>query len=235
MDLNKDLENVNKTTYSDKKAVDVYDTDYIRASEEYFFEKYIKPGMKVLDLGCGVGRSTRFVKDRGAIVVGVDMVEAFLQRGRERHPDLDLRLMNAAELSFQDKIFDVVMFPNQGIDCVHPRSKRAEVLKQACRVLKDEGVFMYTHHNSIALPRTKRNFLDFWKNILKFHFGYHVRTEHHKNGELYYAFNNIWSEEKFIYDCGFKVIEVGSNTKKKHSKLWTAFFERWPMYICKKK
>ena len=205
-------------------------------AEEYFFENHIEPGMRVLDLGCGVGRTTRYIKDRGADVVGVDMVQAFLDRGMQVHPDLDLRYMNAAELEFQDKTFDVVLFPNQGIDCTHPRSRREDVLREARRVLKDDGMFMYTHHNSTALPKTKRTRKDFMKNLLKLRFGYHHRTENHENGDLTYAFNNIWNEERFIHDAGFSVIDILANhdQSNKSSRLAVGFLERWPMYICKK-
>ena len=39
------------------------------------FEAYLKPGDKILDLGCGTGRDFRFFLSRGYDVVSVDGVD----------------------------------------------------------------------------------------------------------------------------------------------------------------
>jgi SAM-dependent methyltransferase len=46
------------------------------------------PGDRVLDLGCGTGRLTAAIADRGADVVGVDASAEMIGRAREAHPDL---------------------------------------------------------------------------------------------------------------------------------------------------
>lgn len=43
-------------------------------------------GDRALDFGCGTGRSTRFLRDRGFHAVGIDIAEAMLARARERDP-----------------------------------------------------------------------------------------------------------------------------------------------------
>ena len=50
-------------------------------------------GTKALDFGCGTGRSTRFLRDLGFDVVGVDIAESMLIRARVRDPDGDYRLV----------------------------------------------------------------------------------------------------------------------------------------------
>ena len=50
-------------------------------------------GTRALDFGCGTGRSTRFLRDLGFDVVGVDIAESMLARARERDPDGDYRLV----------------------------------------------------------------------------------------------------------------------------------------------
>ena len=48
-------------------------------------------GTRALDFGCGTGRSTRFLRDLGFDVVGVDIAESMLSRAREIDPDGDYR------------------------------------------------------------------------------------------------------------------------------------------------
>ena len=49
-------------------------------------------GKRALDFGCGTGRSTRFLRDLGFAVVGVDIAQAMLTRARESDPAGDYRL-----------------------------------------------------------------------------------------------------------------------------------------------
>lgn len=50
-------------------------------------------GSRALDFGCGTGRSTRFLRDLGFDVVGVDIAGSMLSRARERDPEGDYRLV----------------------------------------------------------------------------------------------------------------------------------------------
>ena len=47
----------------------------------------IRPGDRVLELGCGTGLKTRLLLDRGAVVTGVDRSEPMLARARRRAPE----------------------------------------------------------------------------------------------------------------------------------------------------
>src|SRR3990172_7847635 len=55
-------------------------------------------GRKALDFGCGAGRSTRFLRELGYDVVGVDISESMLARARERDPQGDYRLVPDGDL-----------------------------------------------------------------------------------------------------------------------------------------
>src|SRR4249920_1211430 len=56
-------------------------------------------GRKAIDFGCGAGRSTRFLRELGFDVVGVDISEPMLTRARDRDPQGDYRLVPAGDLS----------------------------------------------------------------------------------------------------------------------------------------
>lgn len=226
-------EEVNRATYSTPKALSIYSKLYIWPYETALFDKYLKPGMRVLDLGCGTGRSTKYIAERGVAVTGVDMVASFIEKGKAMYPELDLRVMNATKLDFPDASFDFVFFSNQGIDYSDEREK---IRREAHRVLKPGGIFAYSSHNSITIPRTRRTARDFIKNIPRLRLGYHVRSEFHENGELQIGFNNIWGETRAIESDGFKVLEIWENRPRPSwPRILVGIFERWPMYIAQKK
>src|SRR5918998_3685193 len=53
----------------------------------------LRPGERVLDLGCGAGRFVAALRDAGADLVGVELAEAALARARRNVPGADLRLV----------------------------------------------------------------------------------------------------------------------------------------------
>jgi SAM-dependent methyltransferase len=67
-------------------------------------------GSKTVDFGCGAGRSTRFLRQLGFEVVGVDISEDMLRKAREVDPEGDYRLVPGDDLSsLQQGAFDLVL------------------------------------------------------------------------------------------------------------------------------
>lgn len=62
-------------------------------------------GKKAIDFGCGTGRSTRFLRDLGFDVVGIDISDEMLALARKRDPNGDYRLI-----------------PDGNIDCLPPNT-----------------------------------------------------------------------------------------------------------------
>ena len=52
----------------------------------------IKPGARLLDLGCGAGAFTAIAAEAGAEPIGVEVAEAALTRATTAHPGLDFRI-----------------------------------------------------------------------------------------------------------------------------------------------
>ena len=72
----------------------------------------IKPGDRVLDVGCGTGVLSREVADRvgsDGRVVGLDVNEDMLAVARRIRPDIDWHQGDAGELPFDDVSFDAVV------------------------------------------------------------------------------------------------------------------------------
>jgi SAM-dependent methyltransferase len=66
-------------------------------------------GKAVLDFGCGTGRLTRFVAERGADAVGVDATPEMIDVARNLSPGLQFEHIDGARLPFPDGAFDVVL------------------------------------------------------------------------------------------------------------------------------
>lgn len=74
----------------------------------------LHPGMRVLDVGCGPGRHTRALAQRGIEAHGVDIAEMFIALAREDAPaGATFERLDARELSF-DSDFDAAISLCQG-------------------------------------------------------------------------------------------------------------------------
>jgi trans-aconitate methyltransferase len=95
-----------------------------------------KPGMRVLDLGCGDGTLSLKIMAAGATLIGIDasadMVEAAQEKG------IDAHFIDAHELRFQDA-FDAV-FSNAALHWM--TENPAKVVQNVFNALKPGGIFV---------------------------------------------------------------------------------------------
>jgi len=66
-------------------------------------------GDSVLDVGCGFGQLTDYLRRQGHAAVGVDLLAPCIEAGRARFPQADLRVAQSEDLDFPDKSFDTVV------------------------------------------------------------------------------------------------------------------------------
>jgi ubiquinone/menaquinone biosynthesis C-methylase UbiE len=117
-----------------------------------FLLGHVRPGARVLDLGCGDGRFTTELVNAGAQAVGVDVADEPLRRARSRDPRLDLRLIEpAGPWGLQDSSFDAV-WAGEVIEHV---ADTAAWLSEARRVLRSGGSLLVSTpaHGRLALAR----------------------------------------------------------------------------------
>ena len=104
-------------------------------------------GRPVLDLGVGGGRTTALLRLVSSAYVGIDYTPELVELCRRRHPDADIRLGDARDLSdIPDGSQGLVFFSNNGIDAVD-HDGRERVLAEAHRVLGADGVLCYSTLN----------------------------------------------------------------------------------------
>jgi SAM-dependent methyltransferase len=104
----------------------------------YVFDKHVH-GRRALDFGCGTGRSTRFLRDRGFEVVGVDVSQPMLERARAIDPNGDYLLVPDGDLSgLEEGTFDLVLsaFTFDNIETIEQREAALVSLR---RLLRKDG------------------------------------------------------------------------------------------------
>jgi SAM-dependent methyltransferase len=100
----------------------------------------ILKGMHVLDLGCGSGRSTRFLWELGNTAVGIDTNETMINAAIEQDTDGTYLHVNKNEsLPFGDKTFDA-MFSSWMILEMGSGDDIVRLLKECNRLLKPNSI-----------------------------------------------------------------------------------------------
>ncbi|GJL58132.1 MAG: hypothetical protein NPIRA03_09890 [Nitrospirales bacterium] len=120
-------------------------------------------GKKVLDLGCGGGRTSVILRDMGGEVIGVDISTRLIGAARRRFPDIDFQLGDAVNLTYPDASFDCVLFSFNGLDYLYPLKARLKGIGEIWRVLRPGGVFILSFHNLSSFMFGWYQFMRPWK------------------------------------------------------------------------
>lgn len=141
---------INKKIYEDRRAVascsvpGPLQPPEVRMLVEYRDTFW---GRRILDLGCGAGRTTAYLKEFTPDYTGADYSSAMIEACRRRFPDVRLVHADARRLDeFKDEEFDFVLFSFNGIDSM-PHEDRLKALAEIHRVLADTGLFVFSSHN----------------------------------------------------------------------------------------
>ena len=108
-------------SYADKKRAEAYarlefaNTYYLayrdlpRIISEHISGEHVR-GARALDFGCGTGRSTRFARQLGFDVIGVDIAPEMIAHARRLDPEGDYRLIAGGDFSrLPPRSFDLVL------------------------------------------------------------------------------------------------------------------------------
>lgn len=114
-------------------------TGYLQGEIDYCLAK-IKPGDRILELGCGYGRIIKALASDIYHVSGIDNAPANIDLAiayLDDHAMTDIKLMSVDALDYDDASFDLVLCMQNGLSAfgLDPLT----VIKEACRVLKPTG------------------------------------------------------------------------------------------------
>ena len=141
-------------SFNNQKAVEIYTAKTeLFPIEETLFKKHLTTPQRILDLGCGTGRTTRHLKDMGHKVIGVDIAPQMIQQAEALHPDIPFQVGDATQLNHPDEYFDSVLFSFNGLDYIYPETDRIQALQEINRVLKHGGLFLFSSHDYNGIKR----------------------------------------------------------------------------------
>lgn len=107
------------------------------------FDKYLREGDKVLDLGCGNGRYFEYFKEKKTDYWGVDGSEKLINVARGRYPEARFQVADALTLPFSGEFFDKV-FCIAALHHIPSKELREKFFQEARRVLKPGGILVVT-------------------------------------------------------------------------------------------
>lgn len=143
----------NLETWSKPEVASYYSSlTYLTPCEQLLFDQYLRPGMAILDLGVGGGRTTPYLSSIAGRYVGADYSAEMIAACRKKFPSLQFETLDAADLSvFPASTFDAVVLAFNTIDNLAPDESRHRAWREAHRVLKPGGVLIFSSHNIRAL------------------------------------------------------------------------------------
>ncbi|MDQ4123387.1 MAG: class I SAM-dependent methyltransferase [Acidobacteriota bacterium] len=141
---------VNQTTFARADVVEYFQSlDALFEPEKVIFEKLLPAirNKRILDLGIGAGRTTKYLLQISRDYTGIDYIPEFARETGRQYPDAKILCGDARDLKeFEDESFDFVLFSFNGLDCISGED-RLKALEEIYRVLKKGGFFMFSSHN----------------------------------------------------------------------------------------
>jgi ubiquinone/menaquinone biosynthesis C-methylase UbiE len=147
----------------DQQQLENLQASYDRVAEEYaqriFDELQYKPldrqlldrladsvpaGGIICDMGCGPGQIARYLCDRGAQVIGVDLSAHMIAEAQQLNPDIEFRQGNMLALDVEDEAWAAIA---AFYSIIHvPREEVMLALHEFKRVLQPGGLLLLAFH-----------------------------------------------------------------------------------------
>jgi ubiquinone/menaquinone biosynthesis C-methylase UbiE len=163
----------------------------------------LKPGDKVLEIGCGIGSVVFELSKQGHDITGTDISSEAIAYGLKKYGDIRLEVQAAETLPYEDESFDVVL----SFDLFEHIAQIDRHVGEVRRVLRPGGAYLLQTPNkySNAIYET------LWTRSLQWR-RYHPSL--HSPGQLRQRFAKHGFETRFI-----KMNPISEFTRKKLKKL----------------
>lgn len=140
---------INQRIHRKKSTAKIYSRIELQNPEAVIFLKYKDciSGKRVLDIGCGAGRTTFFLSHLTENYVGIDYSRLMLKICKKRFSNAMLIEGDVRNMGMlKGNLFDFVLFSYNGLDYIgHDDRQRA--LQEIHRVLKEDGIVVLSSHN----------------------------------------------------------------------------------------
>lgn len=213
-----------------------YETSKDQYADEFIYGRYqindelerlltkLKPGAKILDVGCGTGHLANFLHKKGFNVTGIEPSKNMLNFARKNFPEIEFVEGISSELPFDANTFDLVI-SIEVVRYLHP-DDIFKTYKEVNRVLVNDGYFFVTHVNK--------------KSADGYLFFYHAKGVVKKlNNSMYQNcyFTSSQKEEAIMKQAGFSTamgigrmygsIRIAYKFGKAFGKAWSKLLEKF--------
>ena len=106
----------------------------------------LRPGDKVLEIGCGIGTVVSELTEQGHDVIGTDISQVAIAYGLNKYDGVRLEVQPAEELAFEDETFDVVL----SFDLFEHIARIDRHVAEVHRVLKAGGHYLFQTPNKYS-------------------------------------------------------------------------------------
>jgi ubiquinone/menaquinone biosynthesis C-methylase UbiE len=199
----------NKEIFESSNIVNYYSTlEGLQKPEEAIINLLLPDlkHMRMLDIGVGGGRTSKYFSDLVKEYIGIDysekMIEACQKRFGEERKNIvfevcDARMMNI----FNNDYFDFILFSFNGIDSVS-HDDRIKILTEIKRVLKPSAYFCFSTHN-----------IQSTKDLFRFEVTLNVRTLL-SSAKRYIRLITINKQYKELWTKDYTIINDGAHDFK---------------------
>lgn len=213
--------------FSDGDLYEVYTTNHsFRKGEEYIYNKYFHKNASLLDVGCGGGRTTLLIYKYFRNVVGLDINKKLIKFAKKQAESdgaaTEFIIGDATNLSICDKQYDNILFSYNGIESIPSKKARNKCLKEIYRVLKPDGIFIFTTHTLFSFVYIGfhiKKILNIYSRMIPFIPILFREFNHLKLGDIFLSsgatntvlhMTNPFRMISRLKKCGFKIIYVNS-------------------------
>lgn len=174
-----------------------FDIAEIKSIADFFIQDL--KGKKILDVGCGPGRDSKYFSENGFDVTGIDAAANFIKIASKNAPRAKFIKMDMRNLDFPENSFDGIWACASFLHI--PKSEATDTLRGFWRVLKPNGLLYVS-----VKQGAEEKFLEKEE--------YHGKTK-------FFAFYTVPEFKELIISCGFKILEVVIDKK---SDTWINVF-----------
>lgn len=164
-----DLGNIRSTIekqlfYGRGSVLDEYSRAWdLRTGEAHVFNRFLSDGGRLLDVGCGTGRTSFLLADRFARIDAFDIVPEMIEVAQKRNLELEMNIRffvgDAMQMPVTTSSYDAVLFAYNGIEGILDADGQRRVLAEVSRVLRPGGVFVFTTKSCFNMTYARRFYL----------------------------------------------------------------------------
>ena len=154
-------------------------------------------------LGCGAGGLTAKIQSWGGKASGIDISESMIQIAKSEHPNLEFHIGDIAKTPFEKNAFDLACSSL----VLHYFDDIKPPIKEAARILKPGGIFVFSMHHPFTETFTK---VENSQNLNRFYAGEYFHQKKYEwkmlDGMILQSYHHTFEPiSKACFQSGFTI------------------------------